>query len=198
MPLWTVDGADKKTGKDIVQSIDAPTEHLARATALEMGILVADIHRSAADPLEELGAAVQASRSESPTPAASDAPTLDYSTVRKNPSVPLIPTAAPAPLGYPTTPEYSDIITGVKWLRAIALITAILGWIGIAVAALALVMGLVVAVAGPGMGSIALGLPFVIPASIFGIAYLAVSAVLRLAASVALAVRDIARNSFPR
>jgi hypothetical protein len=31
MPIWTVEGADKDTGRDVVRSIEAPTEELARA-----------------------------------------------------------------------------------------------------------------------------------------------------------------------
>jgi len=40
MPTWTIEGADKKSGQDVVRSIDAPTEELAREEALGLGILV--------------------------------------------------------------------------------------------------------------------------------------------------------------
>ena len=199
MPLWTVEGADKQSGKDTIRSIDAPTEVIARQTAEQMGILVAEIHRSTADPLEELHAAVQASQSNA-TATTSGAPTLNYSTVKKNPTVPDIPIATPAPpvVDYPTTPEYRDILVGAKWLRIIALFAAIIGWIGLGVAALSLVLGIVETFAGSSMLPIAIGLPFVIPALIFGVGYLALAAILRLAASVAVAVRDMARNSFTK
>ena len=122
--LWTVEGADKANGRDVVQAIDAPSEDLARATAVQMGILVAEIHRSTADPLEELQAAVEAAE----LPKSGGAVVLDYSTVKKNPSAASSPStvvAGGANAGRQGRPEYWEIVEGAKWLRAVAVVAGI-------------------------------------------------------------------------
>jgi hypothetical protein len=49
MHVWTVEGADERTGTDVVRSFDAITEEEAAEAAARQGILVASVRRSSLD-----------------------------------------------------------------------------------------------------------------------------------------------------
>jgi hypothetical protein len=163
MPVWTVEGADKATGQDVVRSIDAPTEELARDEAVALGILVSDIHRSAADK-------------------------LDYAPPKlRNP-----PAQPPALTVKDVTPEYKAIRSGASLLNFMGLIYGVFGFLAL----LSGVLGVVEAIWArrqheDNTAALAVVLPSLGAATMLMTCY----GILRLLASLSLAMRDTARNT---
>lgn len=50
MHTWTVEGAGRRDGREVIVSVEAITEQEAEAEATSQGILVSSVHRSAVEP----------------------------------------------------------------------------------------------------------------------------------------------------
>ncbi|HEY1687194.1 MAG TPA: hypothetical protein VGG19_20710 [Tepidisphaeraceae bacterium] len=153
MPIWTIEGADRNTGKDVIVSIDAPTEELARQEATEKGILVSEVHQSIADEPRRPGHTSQA-----------------------------------------MPPEYQDILRGNQLLSFFGSLLAALGWVGLLIAAAGLAYAIYWRIKGDmeafvGLEAFIGGLTYAVPCFVGAV-------ILRMYGALAIAVRDIARNSF--
>jgi hypothetical protein len=172
---WHVEGADAHTGQEKSGTIEAPTAADAEQLARDRGVLVSNVQpANEPDALEQLG-----------TAAARQPRSIDYRSPRAS--------AAAITSDIPT---YQAILRGDVWLRALAAIIAGFGWVSVGLAGLLLLLTLPAAASGASLSGIVAFALSIGPALLAGLLLLAVSAILRWAASVGLAIRDLARNSF--
>jgi hypothetical protein len=172
---WMIHGADHKTGRELTIIVDADDPQEAEHRALYNDILVSSIQEFTAAML-----------SQAPEPAA---PALDY-------CAPDSPPASRPPLG--GAPFYRPILAGARWLDGLSSAIRIAGFIALLAA---LVTTLV-----PLFEPVREWLPFtIIPLLWFigsgllmVIAFLCLflGASIALLSELALALRDMARNSF--
>jgi hypothetical protein len=87
-------------------------------------------------------------------------------------------------------PGYAAIESGAAWLNLFAIIVGAIGWVCIILAAVIVIVGAIRQSLGAETLTIAL------VAGVYGLGCIITAAFLRMNASLALAVRDIARNSF--
>lgn len=88
------------------------------------------------------------------------------------------------------TPDYIDILTGAGVLRTLAIIITAIGWVCLLVAG-----ALSWSAVKESSDKLAALWQAMSPA-LFGLSFIVAGTVLRMAASVGLAMRDLARNSF--
>jgi len=178
---WAIHGADGQTGKEITTTVEAPDELSAERVARYQyqDLLISGISRLpesdevALPPMSE--AAARPTRSMAPAASVSGNGGHRAGSSRRS-----------------TVPDYIDIIAGAGLLRTLAVILVSIGIVCLFWAAVTVWLAmrqqtdrLTAAVAGfrPGLA---------------GLAMVTASAVLRVGASVAMAVRDLVRNSYPR
>jgi hypothetical protein len=183
---WTVEGADEKTGLDVTVTFEARSLDDAMDLARANGILPADGYPSGsrtpkAPPLSYASPAVATARPMTSAPS-------QVPSVHPIPVVPVVPAA-------PAIPEYKPILQGAKWLGTIAAIlyvVAALCFLGAAITFLAWLGGTTSMTGLRAIESVAGSVQLLIG----GFECLAAGAVIRMLAYLALAVRDIARNSW--
>lgn len=170
---WTVQGADASKGQDVCMTIEADTREQAEAQARYNGILVSSI----------------SPETEQPEPAASS--TLEYArptTVASAPAA--VPVALPYFAHVREAPQYRQIVAGARWLKRI-------GWVCMALGLLSLLSGM--------FNGIDLFLPRrfnpvrlmrLVEMFWFGAVLTGTGLFFHLFSSVALAVRDMAGNSY--
>lgn len=171
MQNWRLTGADAHTGEDQSIELKARDEAGAREAARMMGMLVATV-----EPL-----------------APPHGPPLDY----RHPSTTNAPASAPSiPPAPPTSPAYAEILHGASLLGGMASVVQVVGSILLAAGGLGIVFGLIMLSDPLNRDRGVLLIPLGIGALAYGIGLLIAAAFLRMQASIASAVRDIARNSF--
>jgi hypothetical protein len=192
---YTVEGADARTGADRVLSVEADTRHEAEAQARAHGILVSEIHESSAQSdTERIEREVAAAMSQPPhrltaaeelaamNPARSGHVQLDYAGPRRQNSV------------HP--PDYHGIIRGAALLRRFAAGYALLAILLFVCAATLIALALY-ALSQTGATPVTVQvLAAGVVIMIGGVALLNRATLIRLSADLAIAQRDIARNSF--
>ena len=174
MAKWTVEGADGKTGVDVVVSVEALTEDEARADAAKMGLLVSSVHRSVADD-DSLPENAQ--------------PAIEYAG-RSTPP--------PQVLVRPHS-DYPDIVRGEKWLSIVAVFVSALGGVQVIFGLLALIFAIIVALTRSLADKLEAVQVVLGPATmmvISGLLFIAIAAVLRMIGAVAMAVRDATLNTY--
>ena len=175
---WNVEGADGKTGQERVYQIEAATARSAEEKARLQGVLVTAVHpsivKSEAEKLDDL---IDASVGQ-PSP---DRMGIDYLAAETHQSS-----------GHRTAsaPQYEAIANGAKLLNRLAHVAVVLGVLYIVIAAVVAM----IAFAHP--QSFAQFLASALWLLSCGIALFISAAIIQMNASLALAVRDIARNSF--
>ncbi|HEY7089441.1 MAG TPA: hypothetical protein VH518_15190 [Tepidisphaeraceae bacterium] len=179
-----MEGADLQTGQGYSITVDADTKSQAEQIARARGLAVSAVHPAGSlTAAEHLNAMVGVAEE---TGSAEDPPAVDYAT----PTAPLTPTPA-------FFPEYEGIIKGAKLLRRSAVTMQVLGWFCAIFAALALCGGMLGLIL---FYSVPQELGATIPLTLFFAAAAIVlfnrATMFRLQAELALATRDIARNSF--
>lgn len=172
---FLIHGADQKTGKEMTIVVDARDQTEAEQRVLYNDILIASMAQFAAPPLVQ----------EQPA----DLPVADY----------LRPEPAPAEREKQTrTPIYKEILRGAKWLGGLAIFVRMVGVFLLLVALCLVAVPLIPWLKG------------IIPLGQWPLAWFAAGALLMLMAfgcmlcgatvsmmsGLALAVRDMARNSF--
>lgn len=184
---WEVRGANRENGEEKVIYLDAENEDSARRRAARTGLLVSELRPTEGEDAEDLAAAVLAAASPQhsvtlPDDAVSEMPAagqLGYTHARR-------PAAQ--------IPDYQAIVNGAALLN-------IFGWVAIALGALIIIGGvyLAIQVDDPTLGretpAIVTWLP-VVSGLVTGTVLIMAGVFLHMQASLALAVRDIAINSF--
>ena len=102
---------------------------------------------------------------------------------------------APAQDTADAMPTYPDIVRGNRLLRGFATVLAALGWVALAIAAIGLLMFFVGVVQAYAYGPRVSGLTLFFGGVTYGLPCLVAAAMLRMYGALAMAVRDIARNS---
>lgn len=172
---WVIEGADATTGRDVRVEVEAADRRHAELEAKKRRILVSTLTAAGPDPSDPMP----------PVAVAQSMPSRDQ-------------LLADLPLAEPrqgAVPGYRDILAGAATVRTIAVIVAVIGWVGAIVYGLATII--FIAVAGPRDA-----LPYLLvggsAAVVHLVACLAISSLWQLGAGLSIAVRDIARNSFRR
>lgn len=192
---YRITGADSRTGKEMTLTIMAAGDKEAEKIARQSGLMVSSIEADLPAPAD-----AQAE------PAADEDPPAHEQIPARSPLAPAPPSERPA------VPEYRDIARGARALAGFATFATVLGWIcivlGLVVAVVMMVAGLAAgsaaasaggggsAAMGGAAGGAMMGLAIGTVPALYGTALLIAGALLRMQASLAVAVRDIARNSF--
>lgn len=172
---WNVEGADAKTGEQHVYSVEANSAHEAEARARTKGLLVTAVHRSM---LQNDGDVLNDAVARSIKKATIAGPPLIPETLRASPAA---------------APEYREIVKG-SILNIYAWILQLIGMVCIGLAAAVPIVVLL----RPDLRK-EINLPTTIIFLVLtGLIYLAGGVLTKMYASLALAIRDIARNSFTR
>jgi hypothetical protein len=165
---WIIEGAVTATGQDVRTVIDAANASDAEAFAMSKGILVSSVKPDRDATLDALGAAAR---------------------------------TAQARHVVPQVPEYPEIDAGAGTLRFLAALVAGVGWLFLLVGLGLIVFGVLVTLyptsaSGdtPVFTLVATGLG----STAYGVLILLAASLVRMLASVGLAVKDIAQNSFRR
>jgi hypothetical protein len=181
MRQWTIEGADSATGEDRILSVEAMSREDAEQFAREQGILVSEVHESVtSDSLEQLSAAA-----------------ADRSRMRGH-AAPVVQYATPAPYRRTTSiPEYEGITKGARLLKSSASTYAFMAFAAYALAVLCVVGSILAVVMNQAKTDIiATALISAVALFAVGIGLQNRATMIRLQAELALATRDIARNSF--
>jgi hypothetical protein len=203
---WQVEGADKVTGRERTYTIDAETREKAEQIAQQKGVLVSDVH----EPLlaKPGGAGNGASVATAPSAATLPATPIDVhgpittpparAQPAPSPTAPPQPAAATAraAAAHTAPPRYDEIVTSSRWLYAIGVLVAIAGWVLIGLAAIDAAMNLIGVARGHPLLPPSLGWMSALYLGAIGLLAIYTAAMTRLLASLGLAVRDMARNSF--
>ena len=166
---WVVEAVDSRTGLDTHMTVEALTATEAERLARYNGLLVADVYKH-----------TFASR------------------FRSRPA-PVMPYAPPKPAEQ-GPPSYAQVLRDARWVRRLGLALSALGWVGVFGAA-AVFAYLATRAGAANWKDWRAWLLEPAAASwrwaAAGAACVAAGSVLRLFGSTALAVRDLARNTFP-
>lgn len=197
---WQVEGADKVTGRERTYTIDAETREKAEQIAQQKGVLVSDVHEpSLVKPAGGNGATAMVTA----PPTAPSTP-IDVHGPITAPPLARAPAAAPqqtspaprAPQAHASPPRYDEIVTSSRWLYAMGVLVAIAGWVLIGLATIDAVMNLIGITRGRPLLPPSLNWMSVLYLAATGLLAIYTAAITRLLASLGLAVRDMARNSF--
>jgi len=194
---WKIEGADAGTGSEIRLTVEAATRDEAEAKARYNGILVANVSAMVPEPAPPLAYEAQPVQPAMADPmAAQDEDDLESTELRELAEVARA-IAPQRPLSYRTPeanlqvlPGYQDIVTGAQWLNVLSAIIAVTAWLCIVGGCVFFVLTMsqkndLIFTMVPAVAAIAIGGGLIVAA-----------ALVRMAASLAMAVRDIARNSF--
>lgn len=184
---WTVEGAHEHAGHEIKLSVEAATQEDAIRQARKKGVLVAKCYR-AKPAAEEIDPMIERALQMPAGGADGSSQTMDADAAAQA----LAATMPPPGHRAPAAPEYRDVVKGAGTLNLLASLVAAFGWILILIGGMGLVVVLTdhkqgVALAGSFLSAIVSGIGFIVAATF-----------MRMNAALALAVRDIARNSFGR
>ena len=165
---WVIEAVDSRTGLDTEMTVEALTATEAERLARYNGLLVANVYK--------------------------------HGFVRrfKRPTPPVMPYAPPRPLE-PGPPSYAQVLRDARWVRRLGQAVSALGWVGVFGAAAWFAYLATKAGAGNWRDWKHW---LVVPAAVawryalVGAACVLTGAVLRLLGATALAMRDVARNTF--
>ena len=198
---WTIEGADSNTGHDLTVTVEARDEADAEQQARYNGVLVARVYPFGLRPKD-----------------AAPVPVVDYASagmgkaLPRPPELPQLPAAA-GPRAVEPLPDYQLIVAAAKTLVLLARVVRVGGLVMFAVAALGVLMtfvnawwysangtggfgGIGILSRLPAVADVLAALLAAVWPAAAGLAMLVAASLLRMVALVALAVRDIARNSF--
>lgn len=185
---WMVEGADSRTGKDIIITVDAPNRAQAEQLAGYNGVLVSTIKEQPATttPAEDFAAYHLTPEEDAQPPQRPERKERAERPERAE----RYPTASEQRTSVPTmVPAYTEIINGAQWLNGLAVFAGAAGWVCL----LAFMLLVGKALIRKEEGAVLLWIPSAAGGALF---CLVAAAFLRTSAAIALAVRDIARNTF--
>ena len=174
MATWIVEGASRETGEDVKISVEAETQGEAAKKVRLGGVLVSSIQKD--EPVDDLAEAVAAI-------GGMDAPPTLQQRMRGTVN---------------RIPEYADILSGSHLLRFFAGVLMLLGIISLLVGVVGFAVGIIKSNNGSDDTAMGTGMTLLISGVASGIPCLVGSVALRMYASLAIAMRDIARNSFTK
>jgi hypothetical protein len=198
---WQVEGADKVTGRERTYTIDAESREKAEQIAQLKGVLVSDVHEpQPAKPGNGANVTNGATATPIDVHGPITTPARPQATASQVPPQPVSPASRTAPAHgtahAPGPPRYEEIVTSSRWLFAMGVLVAIAGWVLIGLAAIDAVMNLIGAARARPLLPPSLGWMSVLYLAATGLLSIYTAAITRLLASLGLAVRDMARNSF--
>jgi hypothetical protein len=187
---WTIEGADSNTGRDLTVTVEARDEADAEQQARYNGVLVARVYPFGVRPKD-----------------AAPVPVVDYATAATPKAMPKPPEVAAGlqagPRAVVPLPDYQPIVAGARALVLFARVVRVAALVLFGVAAVAALLPFLTAwwygggaVQSPPVSEVVPALFAAVWPAALGLAMLVAAAVLRMLAFLALAVRDIARNSF--
>jgi hypothetical protein len=193
---WKVEGADAATGNEIRITVEAFTREEAETKARYNGILVASVSPLVPEPAPPLAYESKPVQPALVDPMATpDDEDLESAELQELAAV-ARSIAPPQPIDYrtpgmnpPAIPEYQDIVTGAQWLNVLSMFVAVVGWFCIAGGCVFFVINVIQD------GGIVLSMFSAVTAVGVGGGLIVVAALVRTCSSLAMAVRDIARNS---
>src|SRR4051812_20582138 len=197
---WQVEGADKVTGRERTYTIDADSREKAEQIALLKGVLVSDVHEPGT-PSIAVSVAVAAAMAAAPIDVhgpITAPPPPNHAAVPPPPvqTVATVKQHVASKSQHPQQPRYEEIVTSARWLYGMGVVVAIVGWVVIGLAIILGVTCLVGQLRPKPILPPALGWMTVLYLAAAGLIAIYTAAVTRILASVGLAVRDMARNSF--